>query len=71
MAAQSLKSSLKRNVKSGILCFFELPPRSPKLNGHVERANRTHREEFYKVEEVDLSIEEHNSYICCSRLTHR
>ena len=37
-----------------------LPPRSPKLNGHVERANRTHREEFYEVEEIDLSIEEHN-----------
>jgi len=40
--------------------LFELPPRSPKLNGHVERANRTHREEFYEVEEIDLSIEEHN-----------
>lgn len=45
--------------KRGIL-LFELPPRSPKLNGHVERANRTHREEFYEVEEVDLSLEEHN-----------
>jgi transposase InsO family protein len=42
------------------IMLFELPPRSPKLNGHVERANRTHREEFYEVEEVDLSIEEHN-----------
>ncbi len=30
------------------------------MNGHVERANRTHREEFYEVEEVDLSPEEHN-----------
>lgn len=42
------------------IMLFELPPRSPKLNGHVERANRTHREEFYEVEEIDLSIEEHN-----------
>ena len=25
------------------------PPRSPKLNGHVERAHRTHNEEFYEV----------------------
>jgi len=28
--------------------LFVLPPRSPKLNGHVERAHRTHREEFYQ-----------------------
>jgi transposase InsO family protein len=27
--------------------LFILPPRSPKLNGCVERANRTHTEEFY------------------------
>ena len=31
------------------ILLFELPPSSPKLNGHVERANRTHREEFYEV----------------------
>ena len=30
----------------GIL-LFELPPRSPKLNGRVERANRTFKDEFY------------------------
>ena len=28
--------------------LFVLPPRSPKLNGHVERSQRTHREEFYR-----------------------
>lgn len=28
--------------------LFVLPPRSPKLNGCVERANRTHTEEFYE-----------------------
>jgi transposase InsO family protein len=27
--------------------LFVLPPRSPKLNGHVERSNRTHKQEFY------------------------
>ncbi len=31
----------------GIL-LFALPPRSPKLNGAVERAQRTHTEEFYE-----------------------
>ena len=29
------------------ITLFVLPPRSPKLNGHVERSNRTHKEEFY------------------------
>ena len=42
------------------ILLFQLPPRSPKLNGHVERSNRTHREEFYEVEEVDLELEGHN-----------
>ncbi|MGH8378484.1 MAG: integrase core domain-containing protein [Gammaproteobacteria bacterium] len=31
------------------LHLFVLPPRSPKLNGAVERAQRTHTEEFYEV----------------------
>jgi len=31
------------------LRLFVLPPRSPKLNGQVERANRPHTEEFYEV----------------------
>ena len=28
--------------------LYVLPPRSPKLNGHVERSQRTHTEEFYE-----------------------
>jgi transposase InsO family protein len=31
------------------LKLFVLPPHSPKLNGRVERAHRTHLEEFYAV----------------------
>jgi transposase InsO family protein len=38
------------------LRLFVLPPRSPKLNGHVERAQRTHTEEFYEVYPDDLEI---------------
>lgn len=34
--------------------LFVLPPRSPKLNGHVERAHRTHTEEFYEVYDGDV-----------------
>jgi putative transposase len=29
--------------------LFVLPPKSPKLNAHVERSHRTHHEEFYQV----------------------
>lgn len=35
---------------------FVLPPRSPKLNGHVERAQRTHREEFYEVWDLTWTV---------------
>jgi putative transposase len=40
--------------------LFVLPPRSPKLNGHVERAQRTHTEEFYEVTDTSLEIAELN-----------
>ena len=33
------------------------PPRCPELNGHIERANRTSREEFYEVQDLELSVE--------------
>lgn len=36
--------------------LFVLPPRSPKLNGCVERANRTHTEEFYEVQDFPIEI---------------
>jgi transposase InsO family protein len=45
----------KRGIK-----LFILPPRSPKLNGHVERAQRTHTEEFYEVTEVNFELLELN-----------
>jgi putative transposase len=32
------------------LPLFVLPPKSPKLNAHVERSHRTHNEEFYQVQ---------------------
>lgn len=37
--------------------LFVLPPRSPKLNGHVERAQRTHTEEFYEVWDLTWTVE--------------
>ena len=38
------------------LRLFVLPPRSPKLNGQVERANRTHTEEFDPARAKDRSV---------------
>lgn len=36
--------------------LFVLPPRSPKLHGAVERANRTHTEEFYEVTDAEPDL---------------
>jgi transposase InsO family protein len=36
--------------------LFVLPPRSPKLHGAVERANRTHTEEFYEVTDAEPEL---------------
>ena len=41
----------KRGIK-----LFVLPPRSPKLNGGVERAHRTHTEEFYEVTDSSFDL---------------
>lgn len=43
--------------------LFIIPPRSPKLQGYVESANKTHRVEFYEVEDIALSMEEHNKQL--------
>ena len=40
--------------------LFVLPPRSPKLNGQVERANRTHTKEFYAITPFSLPIAQLN-----------
>jgi putative transposase len=42
------------------ISLFVLPPKSPKLNGCVERAHRTHTEEFYEVYEVPWNVTELN-----------
>jgi putative transposase len=40
--------------------LFVLPPRSPKLNGCVKRAHRTHLEEFYAFHEPESDLESLN-----------
>ncbi len=36
--------------------LFVLPPRSPRLNGGIERAHRPHTEEFYEVTEGSFDL---------------
>jgi len=48
----------RRNIR-----LFVLPPRSPRLNGCVERSNRTHTEEFYEVNDFSLDIKELNQQL--------
>jgi hypothetical protein len=43
--------------------LFVIPPRSPKLQGYVERSNRTHREECYEVEDIEPLLEGHNQQL--------
>ena len=38
------------------LALFVLPPRSPKLNGRVERRNGTARREFWELYDGDLEL---------------
>jgi transposase InsO family protein len=38
------------------IALYTLPPRSPKLNGSVERSNRTHTEEFYEVTDAEATL---------------
>lgn len=36
--------------------LFVLPPRSPRLNGHVERAQRTYAHEFYELTSAETTV---------------
>jgi len=48
-AAVSSPRNSRRLACKKELPLFVAPPKSPKLNAHVERSNRTHNEEFYEV----------------------
>ena len=48
LAAEVMAPPKRRTWQRG-LRWFVLPPRSPQLNGRVERAQRTHTEQFYEV----------------------
>ncbi len=50
------QAEFERECKKRGILLFVLPPRSPKLNGRVERAHRTHREEFYEVADLGWAV---------------
>jgi len=54
------QDAFERECQRRGIKLFVLPPRSPKLNAHVERAQRTHTEEFYEVTEANFEIGELN-----------
>lgn len=57
------KKDFEAACQNRCIRLFVIPPRSPKLQGYVERANRTHREEFYEVEDIAVELEEHNQQL--------
>jgi len=54
------QDAFERECQDRGIKLFVLPPRSPKLNGHVERAQRTHTEEFYEVTDASFDLPELN-----------
>lgn len=54
------KDQFEEACRKGGIVLFVNRPRCPEMNGGVERANRTSREEFYEVENLGLTIEELN-----------
>ena len=54
------QDTFERECQRRGIRLFVLPPRSPKLNGHVERAQRTHTEEFYEVTDASFELPELN-----------
>ena len=57
------KAKFERACQALRIALFVLPPRSPRLNGKVERAHRTHQEEFYDLVEVPDDLVVHNTLL--------
>lgn len=57
------KASFEAACQALGIRLYVLPPRSPRLNGHVERAHRTHQEEFYDLTEIPDDLVAHNALL--------
>jgi putative transposase len=56
-------SDFEQECQRRNLLLFVLPPKSPKLNGRVEKAHRTYTEEFYEVYEVAWNVTRLNPHL--------
>lgn len=57
------KGAFEEACRQRGIALYVLPPRSPKLNGCVERCNRTYTEEFYEVNDFSFDIQELNAQV--------
>jgi len=57
------KKEFEKECQKGGIILFVLPPRSPKLNGMVERMQRTSREEIYDIKVVSADVTTHNQLL--------
>src|SRR3990167_1258735 len=51
------KAEFEKECQQRNIMLFVLPPRSPKLNGVVERMQRTSREEIYDIKTIPFTID--------------
>lgn len=57
------KAEFERECQKRNIILFVLPTKSPKLNGVVERMQRTSREEIYDIRPMPLTLDEHNALL--------
>jgi len=57
------KAEFERECQKRNIILFVLPTKSPKLNGVVERMQRTSREEIYDIKPMPLTVDEHNQLL--------
>ena len=54
------KAEFERECQKRKILLFVLPIKSPRLNGVVERMQRTSKEEIYDIKPMPLTLDEHN-----------
>ncbi|WP_029032403.1 integrase core domain-containing protein, partial [Salinarimonas rosea] len=57
------KAEFEKACADKKLALYELPPKSPKLNGAVERCNAAWRYEFYAVYDLPTGVDALNPHI--------